>query len=58
MEEGLDPEAVVGEGSTQIRPNHSLDVQSSSSLVVVFVFVTVRAVEDGFGVADVVVDSS
>lgn len=42
--------AVVGDGSTQISPNHSLDVQSSVS-----VDVADATDEVGLGVADVVV---
>ena len=41
----MDEAAVVGEGSTQIKPNHSLDVHSS-----VCVAVVVEGECDGFGV--------
>lgn len=49
--------AVVGEGSTQIKPNHSLLLQSSVA-VAVWVFFADEDVEVGFGAAEVVVGSS
>lgn len=46
--------AVVGEGSTQMNPNHSLLLQSSVA-VAVWVFFADDEVDVGLGVAEVVV---
>lgn len=49
--------AVVGEGSTQMKPNHSLLLQSSVA-VAVCVFLARDEVDVGLGAAEVVVGSS
>lgn len=55
MEVGIP--AVVGEGSTQMKPNHSLLLQSSVA-VAVCVFFADDEVDVGLGAAEVVVGSS